>query len=331
MPGRRVVDQDQVEIGGEGHLAAAEPAHADDRERAARAPARAAARTRPRPRAAARRARSRRCRRSALPASLAVERAAQQLHADLEAPLAGPAPQQVERVLAKSAAPASTIGEIGGEPGAVGRRREKSVGQHRVEQRRALRQLLGQKRRLGHDIGDQRQQAGIRLKQREQLHARRQARQELVEAPQRRVGMRRWRRRRAAIRAPARSGSRAPAGCAWRACGHDASRAPARATAAGSAKPSRASVAQRVGIVLGAGEDEVAGHRQARRLLEQLGVMALDRAQMRGQIGGKGIARRAIAEKGGEACDARRASDGRRWVCWSSTICRRCSTRRRKR
>ena len=47
--GRRVVDHDQIEIGGEGHLAAAETPHADDRKRAARHPAVAAREIRLRP------------------------------------------------------------------------------------------------------------------------------------------------------------------------------------------------------------------------------------------------------------------------------------------
>ena len=92
------------------------------------------------------------------PARLAVERAAQQLNADLKPPLAGPAPQRVERVLVIACA-GEHLAEIGGEPAALGQRREKPFGQHRVEKRRPLRQLLGQARRPGHDLGDQRQQA----------------------------------------------------------------------------------------------------------------------------------------------------------------------------
>ena len=71
-------------------------------------------------------------------------------------------------------------------------------------------------------------------------------------------GLARARRTPRAAPAPARSAARARAGCASRDSGRDASRARSPTTAAGSAKPSRASVCERLGIVLDAGEDEIA-------------------------------------------------------------------------
>ena len=58
------------------------------------------------------------------PAARAVERAAQQLNADLKFPLAGPSADDVERVL-EVAGPRKHLGEICGESRAVRQRRKK--------------------------------------------------------------------------------------------------------------------------------------------------------------------------------------------------------------
>jgi hypothetical protein len=60
--------------------------------------------------------------------------------------------------------------KIGSKPATLGWRREELLGQHRVEKRRSLRQLLGQVRCPGHDLGDQLQQAWVSMEQREELH-----------------------------------------------------------------------------------------------------------------------------------------------------------------
>ena len=85
----------------------------------------------------------------------AVDIAAQQLHADLKAPLIGPAPDDIEDFLVIARAGGERR-KIGGETLAVGNGGGKSRGQHRVEQGRALRQVFRQSRRFRHDVGDQR-------------------------------------------------------------------------------------------------------------------------------------------------------------------------------
>ena len=185
---RRVVHDNQVEIRGEAHLAAAEPAHRDHCEPA---PGNA-------PVLAGEIGGHRRgqCGEHGLgdvseggAGPLAIVAGAQQLHADLKAPLVRPAPQHVERVLVV-ARRGELRGEIGGEPGAVGQWDSEFGGQHRVEQRRAVGEAFGQRRRLGHDVGDQRQQARVGLEQRKQLHSGRQPRQELLEPQERGIGRR---------------------------------------------------------------------------------------------------------------------------------------------
>src|SRR5690606_13666750 len=59
---------------------------------------------------------------------------------------------------------------------------------------------------------------------------------------------------------------------------------------------------ERAGIVLDPGEDEVAGPGEARRLLEEFGVVPLDPLQMVAEIGAE---RRdvLVAEEDGDACE----------------------------
>ena len=154
-------------------------------------------------------------------------------------------------------------------------------------------------------------------------------RQKLVEAPQRLVGMRR--RAKDAqqfggqlgqdLAHPLAAGSAQPAVM-------PAAHQRADRRRIGKAEPGQG--AHGFGIVLGAGKDEIAGAGEARRLFEQLGVMAFDRTQMRGQIGDETIGT-AVAEKDREAGDARPGPSAVDASAASSTICRRCSTRRRKR
>ena len=127
--------------------------------------------------------------------------------------------------------------------------------------------------------------------------------------------MRPWRRRCAAAPAPARSGSRARAGCASR----DAAVMPAahhaRRPRADRQSRACAKVSQRVGIVLGAGEDEIARPGEARRLLEQLGIVALDRARDARVSAAANASGVAIAEEDRERGDAVRV---RRAACGSA-------------
>ena len=68
------------------------------------------------------------------------------------------------------------------------------------------------------------------------------------------------------------------------------------------AKPRKS--AQRFRIILDPGEDEVAGAGKARSLLEELGIVPLDRDEMAKQIGVKRIRLR-LAEKDPDSCDPR--------------------------
>ena len=128
---------------------------------------------------------------SAAPAACAVERAAQQLDADLKFPLAGPTADEVECVLVV-AGPREHLPEIGGQRGAVRQRCKKPFRQHQIEERRALRQQLRQSRGARHDFGNQRKKTRIGMEQGEQRHAGREARQELVKVPKRRIRMARF-------------------------------------------------------------------------------------------------------------------------------------------
>ena len=95
--GRDVIDQDQIQIGGEGHLAAAEAAHPDHRETASRHPAVAVRELGFHPRQQ-RGERSLRDIGQRCPGLRAVEGAAQQLDSDLKPSFTGPAPQPIERI-----------------------------------------------------------------------------------------------------------------------------------------------------------------------------------------------------------------------------------------
>ena len=139
------------------------------------------------------------------------------------------------------------------------------------------------------------------MKQRKQLNPGRQKRQKLVDAQERGIGMR---------------GGTQNAQQLGDELGQDF----ARPLAAGRADPAVVPVAhnprdprwvgkaeprqggERGGVVLRAGEDEIARSREARRFLEQLGIMLFDRGEMAAQIGDEPIMVR-IAEKGREPGD----------------------------
>ena len=151
--GRDVVDEDQVEIRRRRHLPAAELAHAQHRQALA-------AKTAVRfgealfDAVAQRRDGGRR--------HVGIGKARlgrphdrlELLDSDLEAPVVGPAPRQVEDVLL-----VLELGELEGEIRRHFRRRGQrpvEVGrQHRIEQQRAAREMRGEPRRAAHDGRDQ--------------------------------------------------------------------------------------------------------------------------------------------------------------------------------
>ena len=106
--------------------------------------------------AAARRARSRRCRSTAAPARLAVD--GRRAAAGRRPGIAGrwPSAARCRACPRNRRAPRAAGAQIGGQLGAAGQRCEEFGGQHRVEQGRVARQMLGQARRPAHDLGDQR-------------------------------------------------------------------------------------------------------------------------------------------------------------------------------
>ena len=212
--GRDVVDEDQVEVGGGRHLAAAELAHAQHRQALAAEAAMRLGEALLDPIA-------QRGDRGGGDVGVGEARLGRPhdrlelLHADLEAPVVGPAPRQVEDVLL-----VIDLGQWRGEIGRHLRRRgQRPVEvrrQHRIEQERAAREMGGKARRAAHDGGDQLEQRRVGLEQREELHAGRQVAEEEVEVQQRLVGRGGRAQRLQERRASARSGARARAPSRWR-------------------------------------------------------------------------------------------------------------------
>ena len=222
------------------------------------------------------------------------------MDANLKPSFTGPASQPIEGVLEIPRTRHDLI-EFGSEAGTVRWRGEKALRQYRVEESGVLREVLGQPRSPRHDLGNERQKAGIGVKQREELHPGGKVRQELVEAAQRRIGM--------------RSRPEYP-----QQLGYELGQDFARALAAGGAqsavmpashqrghcgrldKAELGESAQGFGIVIGAGENEIAWAGEGRGLLEKLRIMPLDRSEMSAQIGDEGLCLR-IAQKQRDALD----------------------------
>ena len=188
----RVIDENEVEIGGRAHLAAAELAEPKHDQRAARHAAVALGELRRDPRQQAGERRLGDVGEGAA-RRLAVEPPAQELHADLELALADPAPREIEQLLVVPRAV-----ERRAEIVRQGRKRRQRVeepgGQHAVEQARPARDLIGKPRTRRQNLGEQRDQVRIVGEEREGLDARRQAPQQLVEAQKSRIGTRTRRR-----------------------------------------------------------------------------------------------------------------------------------------
>ena len=183
-----VVDEDEVEIGGGGHLAPAELAHGDDGRAAARhLPVRAhqlaldgALQRIDQPLGE---------QRVGAAGLVGLDGARQHAHADEELLLAADDARAVEHVLDVVLA----VADLGGDEPVelLGRRQhaERARIEHGIEQPAAARQDARQARRRAHDVGEQPQQRRIGAQQREQLHAGRQLGEEAVEAGQRAVGI----------------------------------------------------------------------------------------------------------------------------------------------
>ena len=205
------------------------------------------------------------------------------LDAHLESPVVGPAPRQVEDVLL-----VVDLGQLRGEIGrhfrGRGQRTIEGGRQHRIEQLGAARQMGGEARRAAHDRRDQLEQRRIGLEQREELDAGRQVAEEEIEVQQRLVGRggRAQRLQEAGHQLGqklARARRRGRAVAAVMPAPHDAGRRRGIAEAQGRQGLERA------GIVVGAGEDQVAaGAGQAGRLLEQPRVVAFHAMQVVEQV-----------------------------------------------
>ena len=177
-----IVDEDQVQIGAHRHLAAAQLAEAEDRQLGAGQAAvglgeflqdrlgergdDAIGDVAQRP--------------AGLGQGVGV---AQDLHADLELAVVGPAPRQVEHVLevpSPREPPRQLLvhGRAARRPGVeVGR-------QDGIQQARVAAQVIGESRRRAHDLGQQVEQVRVGVQQGEQLHPGGQAGEELVELDQ---------------------------------------------------------------------------------------------------------------------------------------------------
>ena len=188
---------------------------------------------------------------------------------------------------------------------------EKTGGQHRVEQAGPARQALGQQRRLGHDVGDQRNSPGLAWNSEKSCTPAGSRDRNWSKRQQRRVG---------------RGGAAEHAQQLGDELGQDLARprAARRAHAAvmpvahhagdraGSAKPSCASVASVSGSSSVPVKTRLPRAGEARRLLEQLGIMSLDRRKVRDAARRRKTAVSRVAEKGREPGDAalRRSAGG---------------------
>ena len=225
------------------------------------------------------------------------------LHADPEAVLVGPASRRVEDVLLVLDL-RQQVRKVGGHLGGR-RQRIVEVGrQHRIEQHGAPRELRRKARRAAHDRGDQLEQRRVRLEQREELHAGRQVAEEEIEIEQRLVGRRgvaqRLEQRRHQLGQELAGARRGRCAIAAVMPAPDHARGRRRI-----AEAQRAQGLERARIVVGAGEDQVAaGAGEARRLLEQPRIVALDAAQ-RAQHLLLERARIGVAEEGRYSGEAR--------------------------
>ena len=187
---------------------------------------------------------------------LAIEPMAQKLNADVEFAVADPAPREIEHLFVMRRTIEHRL-EFDNQLAARRRRIEEIGGQHGIEQCRPLGDRLGKTRARAHDLGDEAQNAGVVIKEREERHARRQATEEFVKTHERAVGIGR-RAERCDQRRHQLCQQFAGAGAARRAIAAVMPVANDRGDRGWISKAEIAKRLQRLGIVLGAGEDEIA-------------------------------------------------------------------------
>ena len=214
------------------------------------------------------------------PACVGLGRAFHDLHPDAEDRFAGEAPRR--RPASLHSCRVSWRGEARIQLGARRQAAEEIGIQQRIHDGGIARQIGRQARRRAHDLGQQIQELRPRQEQREKLHARRQVGEEAVELGEGDIGIGGARQRLQDRRHQLGQKLARPLRCAWRGCGHDASRGWRPRHAPASAKAHRRQGLQGFGIFLDAGEDQIALRAgQIRLALEQPGIMALHILQHR--------------------------------------------------
>ena len=290
-----VIHEDEIDIGGDGQLAAAELAEGDDGDAVAGQAAMLA--------------------RELLfdrwleggdggvrdvgergAGGFGVRDVAQHAHADLELAILGPAAHDVQHVL-EVVGLAQRLRQFRAQGFRRRQRVEEAARQHRLQQIGVTAQMVSQARRAAHDLRDQVEQAGIGVEQREQLHPGRQMAEELVEAGEGDIGMGGARQRFQQLRRDLRQ--QLAGACA--AHGAVAAVMPAADHLGNGGAVGKAQAADggdRLRVIVGAGEDEVAGPAQRRRLLEQVGIVVLDVAEVPEHRRGERLGGRKAGEAG---------------------------------
>ena len=169
--------------------------------------------------------------------------------------------------------------------------------------------MIGQSGRHAQDVADQPQQRRIGVKHREDLDAGRQAAEKAIEGEKGRVRIGLLGQRLQEVRHQLGRAVRAPACCASPDSGRGASRAPPRRPPGRFRSPAAPASARVSGSASAPVNTRLppttSGDGQSGRVLEQLGVVALDPAQGRQQFGRKGI-EFGVAEEDGERAQLRR-------------------------
>ncbi len=176
---RRVIDEDQVDVGADGDLAPAELAKRYGCQPAPRQEAMLTDEIRLHLRLQGG---------NGAGGPVGVGNAPQDLDANLELAVAGPASRDVENILEIVGKGELAI-EVGGEFAARRGRRGKTPAQHRVQQDRIAAEMFGQARSTTHDLGDQVQKSRVGMEQGEQLHAPWKRMQEGIEPREGFVGL----------------------------------------------------------------------------------------------------------------------------------------------
>ena len=297
--GGKIVDQNEIEVGGGGHLARAELAEPDHRDPAA-AHAPVLGREGVRDLIEHDRDQSLRERAIGAAGAVGIEAPRQEVEADVERLLGGEIAGAVQRLLVSRRLGDESLDPLA-HPVVVEARLEADLARRvdrRVEHMGPGRDHLREPRRAPEHVAEQLAQGGVGAQDRQQLDAGRHPRQRFVEGGERGVrvarageGFEQRRRqlghdlprpraadRRAAAEMPAANGFR-------------------RGLRA--LEPERAQGRKRLRIVDDAGEDEIADRgAERRRVLEQPGVVMLDPGQMAGHVLHETVEPRVAAELG---------------------------------